>query len=61
MAQDNFPDDLSELERARIRRRVVLAGVTRLAITVLVVALLAGIGLLLWTKVMISIDLHALR
>jgi|GEM_PF-6858451 len=61
MAQDNFPDDLSELERARVRRRVILAGVARLAITVLVAALLAGIGLLLWTKVMTAIGLHALK
>ena len=61
MAQENFPDDLSELERAGVRRRVILTGVGRLVMTVLVMALLAGIGLLLWVKMMVAIDLHALK
>ncbi|WP_333681390.1 hypothetical protein [Dyella sp.] len=59
MAQGNSPDDLSGLERAKIRRRTILVGVARLAITILVMALLAGIGFLLW--VILALNLHALK
>jgi t-SNARE complex subunit (syntaxin) len=56
----SFSDEFSKRERAKIRRRIIVVGIVRLVIT-LIVTVLAGVGFLAWLKIILSIDLHALK
>jgi t-SNARE complex subunit (syntaxin) len=57
----SFSDEFSKRERAKIRRRIIVVGIVRLVITALIVTVLAGVGFLAWLKIILSIDLHALK
>jgi hypothetical protein len=61
LTQPIFPDDFSQAKRASIRRRIALAGIVRLTLTILAMVVLASIGYLAWIKIMLSIHLHALK
>jgi hypothetical protein len=54
-------DEFSPLEGARKRRNIILAGIFRLAGTVLLMIFLAGVGFLVWLEVMFFVRLHALK